>query len=250
MIASSLIRSGVAWLAVALALPLAASGASLTPDRGSLLRQTRSARAGGFTFLADERQLARAVAAGELVPLAASGGYVVKGDVPFPFARPAVRSFVEWLGDRYRGECGARLVITSLVRPRDHQPPNSSPLSVHPTGLALDLRIPWDRNCRRWLESTLIDLEAHGVVEAARERRPAHYHVMVLPGRFASYRRRHPNRGTARQAAAPRDHRVRRGESLWSIARRYGTTVARLQEVNDLDGAELVPGQLLALPVR
>jgi LysM repeat protein len=71
--------------------------------------------------------------------------------------------------------------VTSLVRPRNRQPWNSDPLSVHPTGMAVDLRISRVSACRRWLEDALVDLEDRGVVEAARERVVPHYHVVVFP---------------------------------------------------------------------
>ena len=58
----------------------------------------------------------------------------------------------ERLGGQYRGACGEQLVITSLTRPATLQPRNASERSVHPTGMALDIRYSWDRSCRRWLE--------------------------------------------------------------------------------------------------
>ena len=48
---------------------------------------------------------------------------------------------------------------------------------------------------------------------------------------------------------AVREHRVRRGESLWSIARKYGATIDAIQDVNRLgpDGF-LRAGQTLKVP--
>lgn len=48
------------------------------------------------------------------------------------------------------------------------------------------------------------------------------------------------------------EHRVVKGESLWSIARRYNTSVQRLSVLNGLDAAKPVikPGQVLSLPGR
>jgi membrane-bound lytic murein transglycosylase D len=46
-------------------------------------------------------------------------------------------------------------------------------------------------------------------------------------------------------------HRVRPGDSLWSIAREYGTTVAALQEINDIPSPRtLRVGSLLEIPAR
>jgi len=43
-------------------------------------------------------------------------------------------------------------------------------------------------------------------------------------------------------------HKVRRGDSLWYIARRYGTTPRDIQELNNLKSATLLVGQVLKLP--
>lgn len=46
---------------------------------------------------------------------------------------------------------------------------------------------------------------------------------------------------------APTTYTVRRGDSLWRIARRYGTTVDRLRRDNGLSGNRLSPGQRLTV---
>ena len=40
-------------------------------------------------------------------------------------------------------------------------------------------------------------------------------------------------------------HVVRNGESLWLIARRYGTTTRRLRQLNDLSSSRIYPGRRL-----
>jgi LysM repeat protein len=48
---------------------------------------------------------------------------------------------------------------------------------------------------------------------------------------------------------AARTYRVRSGDSLYEIARRFGTTVKRLQELNDLGDSTIIRvGQVLKLP--
>ena len=42
---------------------------------------------------------------------------------------------------------------------------------------------------------------------------------------------------------------VRRGDSLWRIARSHDTTVDAIASVNDLDGHEIRAGQALQIPV-
>lgn len=43
-------------------------------------------------------------------------------------------------------------------------------------------------------------------------------------------------------------HTVRRGDTLGAIARRYGTTVAAIQQANNLSGDRIVVGQVLIIP--
>ncbi len=51
-------------------------------------------------------------------------------------------------------------------------------------------------------------------------------------------------------AAAPRivRYRVRRGDSLWTLARRYNTTTSRIKRANHLRSADLYIGQILKVP--
>ena len=144
---------------------------------------------------------------------------------------------------------GEPLVVTSLTRPTDErQPRNASDRSVHPTGMALDLRYSGDRRCRAWLERVLVDLERAGVLEATLERRPVHYHVAIFPRQYAAY----VETLKARQAALGpqrQEYTVRRGDSLWTIARTHGTTVNEIQSANGLRGSRIYPGQVLDVPV-
>ncbi|MDB4949088.1 MAG: LysM domain, partial [Gemmatimonadetes bacterium] len=56
----------------------------------------------------------------------------------------------------------------------------------------------------------------------------------------------------ARPAAARAEtYRVRQGDTLWTIARRAGVSVAKLREANDLGSrSRLQPGQRLVIPAR
>ncbi|HKS06103.1 MAG TPA: DUF5715 family protein [Gemmatimonadaceae bacterium] len=139
-----------------------------------------------FTFLSTKRDVARFVSLGLLVPVPGSASYSLAG-VSHRYARPAVRLFVERLADQYKAACGEKLVVTSLTRPESEQPRNASDESVHPTGMAVDLRISRDKRCRAWLENTLLSMERNGVIEATREKHPAHYHVAVFPVRYSDY---------------------------------------------------------------
>lgn len=231
----------------AIVLPVVAEAASLAPTRPALLRQVQAARSHGFTYLENEGDVATFVRDGQLVALPGNADYLVKHTVTLPYARPEVRLFIERLSSQYRAACGERLVVTSLVRPKNLQPPNSSPLSVHPTGMAMDLRISGNGRCRAWLETALMGLERSNVLEAARERRPPHYHVVLFPRQYGSYVEAKTGR---RPAATPeQSYRVRRGDSLWIIARRHGTTVRAIQQANGLASTRIKPSQVLKLPV-
>ncbi len=55
--------------------------------------------------------------------------------------------------------------------------------------------------------------------------------------------------GTPRSEWAPRMlHTVRNGDSLYSIARRYGSTVSAIRQANGLSGSLIRPGQSLVVP--
>lgn len=52
-------------------------------------------------------------------------------------------------------------------------------------------------------------------------------------------------------ADAPGDmasYRVRKGDSLWEIARRYGTSVEDLRKLNGLHGEKIFAGTVLLVP--
>jgi LysM repeat protein len=46
----------------------------------------------------------------------------------------------------------------------------------------------------------------------------------------------------------PSTHVVRRSETLWAIAREYGTTPARIRDANGLSSDDIRPGQKLEIP--
>ena len=241
---------GVLVAVVAAALTPAADAQTLRGSRTSMDRQNRQARAHDYTFLRRTTQVERFVEAGLLVPLEGSPAYRLH-DVSFNVARPEVRLFIERLSAQYLEACGERLVVTSLTRPASRQPSNASPRSVHPTGMAADLRVPSSASCRRWLESTFLALERRRVIEATLERHPLHFHVAVFPKEYLAHvssmtGRPEPALLSSVQGAA--EHVVRRSETLWNIARRYGTTPARIREANGLRSSIIHPGQRLEIP--
>jgi hypothetical protein len=236
--------TGMSVLCVALAAPLQAQ--TLRGSPASVERQYRVAHDHDFTFVRTTAQIRQFVARGYLVHLPGNANYTL-ASVSHPYARPEVKLFVERLSAQYRAACGERLVVTSLTRPLNGQPANASSRSVHPAGMAMDLRMSRQPTCRRWLESTLLSLEGRGVLVATRERRPPHYHVAVFPRQYAQYVRSLPDR-TLPRVADVIHYQVRRGDSLWGIARSHGVPVDTLKEANRLAGSRIYAGQVLQIP--
>jgi LysM repeat protein len=172
---------------------------SLLGSRASLLKQNEEAQEHDFSYLQTASDVRDFADQGLLVRIPGDGDYQV-ADASFPYARPEVKTFIERLAGQYRGACGERLVVTSLTRPADRQPWNASPLSVHPTGMAIDLRRSSRPACRAWLEKNLLVLEDNGVIEATKESHPPHYHVAVFPKPYLQYL---ASRGDAPEFTAP-----------------------------------------------
>jgi hypothetical protein len=170
-------------------LPPSAEAGGPTPrmaTSGSMARQNAVARAEGYTFLRTPAEVWAEVAAGRLVRVESNGDVELAG-ASFPVTRPEVALFLAHLGAAHRTACGTPLVVTSLTRPIVRQPSNASHHSVHPAGMAVDLRIPRDVQCRRWLESRLLAMQAADLLEVLREQRPPHYHVGIFPSAFRGY---------------------------------------------------------------
>lgn len=159
---------------------------SLSGSPASMERQHRVAVRSGYSFVRTPTELRRAIARGELVPVRGGRALAVKHPAESA-ARPEVKHFLERFAADFRAGCGERLVVTSLARPRSRQPENAHPLSVHPAGLAADLRVPRSARCRRWLEHTLLRWEGDGLLDVTRERSPAHYHLALFPEPYLAH---------------------------------------------------------------
>ncbi|MCI0436620.1 MAG: DUF5715 family protein [Gemmatimonadetes bacterium] len=262
-------------------LPASAATQSLRGSSASVDRQNSMARDHDYTFLRTATDVSRFVDLGLLVPIRGNANYDLAA-VSYPYGRPAVRLFIERLSAQYRSACGEKLVVTSLTRPSTRQPRNASDMSVHPAGMAVDLRISNKSSCRRWLESTLLSLEKSSVLEATRERRPAHYHIAVFATPYQAWVDQLEQRRGATVVAAASEptadrvaespavvdaalpegdppaepvepiqtasYRVNRGDTLWSIAHKYATTVDELKQLNGLRSSRIAAGQKLVVP--
>ncbi len=177
------IFSALAAVVVALVAAGPAEAQSLSGSWASMNKQVQEAARHDYTYIRNPSQLASFVEAGYLVPVRGNEHYYLK-EVSFPYARQEVKEFIELVAEEYHHGCDEQLVVTSLTRPKNRQPRNASRRSVHPTGMALDLRRSWNSKCRRLLEQMLLRFEAYGVIEATLERRPYHYHLAVFPRIF------------------------------------------------------------------
>lgn len=181
-------------IATAALLAQAVSGeAPDAPDltlRGSpesMVEQNLVAREHDLPFYETSEEILEAARRGELDALRSGPVFEVADFVEPPFAHPAAREFVRHVAADYLETCGEKLVVTSGVRPIEDQPPNAHDLSVHPAGIAVDLRVSQNPLCREWLEARLLELEEQDLINATRERRPPHYHIAVYPSQFLNY---------------------------------------------------------------
>jgi hypothetical protein len=170
---------------VALFAPVSASfGGDLGGSRASMREQHEVAVESDYSFLRKPGDVERLVELGRLVEVRGNADFSLS-KVSFAFARPEVLRFVESLAADYRDEFGFQLVVTSLTRPTVMQPDNAHRLSVHPAGMAVDLRVPASPARKEWLEARLLSLEDAGAIEVTRERNPPHYHVAVFAEKYA-----------------------------------------------------------------
>lgn len=237
----------VAAFSLALALPVHAQ--SLRGSQASIDRMYRHALAEDLPFYETPAGVRKAAANGRLVRLT-PGATMTLHSVGYPYVRPSTRLFVDRLSGQYMDACGEQLIVTSAVRPARRQPANSTERSVHPTGMAVDLRKPHKAKCLRWLRSTLLELEDANLIEATEEHAPAHFHVAVFPTPYTRYAtaKAKAEGGTQLASHTATTYKVHSGDTLWDIARDHRTTVDAILSANDLSDDVIQPGQELRIP--
>ena len=215
---------------------------SLRVSGASMDLQNQQAVLHGYSFAQTRDDVRRLIDSGALVPVIGNRHFMVKESVAFPYARPEDGDFIRQLSEQYYEACGEQLVVTSLTRARNRQPRNASKRSVHPAGMAMDLRRSWNRSCRTWMEMTLLTLEVNGVLDAMLESRPPHYHVALFPRAWRQ-------QGAKILAGGqPTHYQVSRGDTLWKIAKRHNTDVYSVKRINGLRSDSIYIGQVLRLP--
>lgn len=232
---------------VLLTLGNVADAQTLKGSRSSMQRQHQEAVNLGYTFIKTSKAVTDFVESGYLVRVSPSRS-VELHNVSYPYVRPSVKTFVERLGAQYQAACGEKMTITSLTRPIDKQPANAASDSVHPTGMAVDLRIPSKGSCRTWLENTLLALEGSDVLDVTRERNPPHYHVAVFPQSYETYLASQSRPQPQLVSGSSTEYVVRRGDTLSRIASITGSTIQQLRAANNLRNDLIHPGLKLQVP--
>ncbi len=251
-----------------LLVPSASDAQSLRGSRSTVERVYERASDNGLYFYKTSGGVRSAAEKGRFVRLPGNANYRLNA-VSHPYVTATTRTFVERLAAQYRGACGEQLVVTSAIRPLANQPRNSSERSVHPTGIAVDLRKPSGK-CLTWLRKTLLALEDNGVIDGTEERKPPHFHVVVFPAAYDAYldklgaksaeaaekaeakpvapaRAQRVALATVGRMPSTVKYRVRKGDSLWSIAKRHSTTVDTIKRLNPAVGGKIIPGQTLVI---
>lgn len=254
------ILTGAPVLALLILLATPAEGQALRGSKTSVNRIYQQAVSHDLHFYSTANGIRRAGDRGEFVRLTGNSNYAL-ANVSHPYLLPETHTFVLRLAAQYRAACGEKMVVTSAVRPTSMRLANSVDKSVHPTGMAVDLRKPRNSRCLSWLRNTLSALEATGVLDAVEERNPPHFHVAVFPSPYSSYVSNRsggaqlasnttaaPARSSARASGGSRTYKVRRGDSLWTIARKNKVSVDQLKSANSLGSSRILAGQVLVIP--
>jgi len=246
-----------------------AQAQTLMGSAASMEKQYQLARNYGFNFINTAGEVQRHVNSKQLVRVNPDR-YMELHNVSYPYAVSEAKLFLTRVSAQYYSACGEKLTVTSLLRPRSRQPANASARSVHPTGMAVDLRIPAKASCRAWLERTLLSLEKERVLDVTRERYPPHYHVAVYAKQYETrvaaiygsnygqpvteFRAQRGREMTVetqpvvQRTVTPRSYVVRKGDTLSTIADRSGVSVRQLRADNGLRGNLINAGQKLRIP--
>ena len=177
-------RTRLLLIPIAALIPQRALAQSLRGSPASVDRMYYKAHARNLTFFKSADAVKEAATTGQVVLLRGNMDYAVVG-TQVPYVRPETLRFIESLGAAHRQACGEPIIVTSGIRPTARRLRNSHEKTVHPTGMAVDIRKS-PGNCRTWLRRALLGLEAQGLIEAIEENRPPHFHIAVYSAPVSS----------------------------------------------------------------
>ncbi|MDB4881022.1 MAG: Peptidase [Gemmatimonadetes bacterium] len=248
---------------------------ALRGSRASVEKMYGFAQRHRYPFYLTPTNVDAAVAKGRLVPLTGDSTYELTRGIGFSYATNEARQFIAAFAPQYLYACGTPLTVTSAARPMSRQPRNANPHSVHPTGIAVDLRRPPPGPCLTWVRNALAELERRGIIEATEERHPVHLHLAVLAAPGSRVALPSLTQGMVAAARVPavttppvgvtsvangdvslpprasRTYVVRQGDTLYDIAMKMGVSVASLAEANGRNDRKLLkPGTTLVVPER
>lgn len=170
-------RTRLLLIPIAALIPQLATAQSLRGSPESVDRMYYRAHAARLPFYETAEEVQAAAEEGDVALLWGNMDYAVVG-TRVPYVRKETLRFIERLGAAHRQACGEPIIVTSGIRPTSRKLRNSHVKSVHPTGMAVDIRKS-PGNCRVWLRNALLGLEAQGLIEAIEENRPPHFHIAV-----------------------------------------------------------------------
>jgi hypothetical protein len=147
-------------------------------------RQLEYAQARGIPLMNTEEEYQSSVRSGRFVRLTHPNLEV--NEQTRPHVLPATAQFIYEVAEQFgRADCG-RLRVNGAGRLTSERPTNGSRDSVHPAGMALDLRvINLSERCYAVLSELLHEAERERRADVTREWEPEHFHVVVIPEQTA-----------------------------------------------------------------
>lgn len=143
----------------------------------SSLQQHSYALKQNLTFVTSAAEYQTLIAQGHFVRLKGPHLQVL---AKRPYALPSTVSFMQEMSAAYQATGCGQVVVKDAVRLMSERPPNGSWYSVHPAGMAIDIRIRYIApECADWLRMYVRQKEAAGAVDGTHELHPEHLHIVV-----------------------------------------------------------------------
>ena len=137
----------------------------------------------GLPLASNEAEYRALIANGTFVRLE-SGPYlqVLAGR---PYVRAETAQFVQQMAQSYSGAGCGRMIVIGAGRLTTEIYENSSPFTVHPFGMAVDIRtnarFGISTTCADWLRAYAKEKEAELLADGTHELDPEHLHLVVVP---------------------------------------------------------------------
>lgn len=131
----------------------------------------------------------------------------------------------------------------------------NDPLGTGPFDSQGNYREDWADDPTKWRKPGSRKAPANDLpAVAANDRPPAHSSPLPPARTTATATKPQPKPVAAKPKPKPKPvvtrHTVKKGDNLWTIAKRNKTTVAAIQRANGISGSMIRPGQSLIIPKR